>query len=163
MDCSMPGFPVHHQLPELAQTHVHWVSDAMKPPHPLSSPSPAFNVSQHQGLFQWISYSHQEYFLPELILPYCIGEISQQLCIIELSHCFRSTYFPCQGSGSQWISECVREIALHVECMCVCVCVCVCVWKKTVVQQISGNDHIPWKFSICVLTSSDKIPKKGKK
>ena len=52
MDCSTPGFPVHHQLPELAQTHVHWVSDAIQPSHPLSSPSPpAFNLSQHQGLF----------------------------------------------------------------------------------------------------------------
>ena len=53
MDCSMPGLLVHHQLPELAQTHVHRVSDAIQPSHPLSSPShPAFNLSQHQGLFQ---------------------------------------------------------------------------------------------------------------
>ena len=52
MDCSTPGFPVHHQLPELTQTHVHWVSDAIQPSHPLSSPSiPTFNISQHQGLF----------------------------------------------------------------------------------------------------------------
>ena len=51
MDCSMPGFPVHHQLPELAQTHVHHVSDAIQPSHPLLSPSPpAFKLSQHQGL-----------------------------------------------------------------------------------------------------------------
>ena len=49
MDCSMPGFPVHHQPPEFAQTHVHWVCDAFQPPYPLSSPSPpAFNLSQHQ-------------------------------------------------------------------------------------------------------------------
>ena len=54
MDCNTPGFPVHHQLPELAQTHVHRVGDAIQPSHPLSSPSPppAFNLSQHQGLFQ---------------------------------------------------------------------------------------------------------------
>ena len=53
MNCSMPGFPVHHQPPELAQTHVHWVSDTIQPFHPLSSPSPpAFSLSQHQGLFQ---------------------------------------------------------------------------------------------------------------
>ena len=53
MDCSMPGFPVHHQHPELAQTHVHRVSDAIQPSHPLLSPSPpAFTPSQHQGLFQ---------------------------------------------------------------------------------------------------------------
>ena len=51
MDCSMPGIPVHHQLPEFTQTHVHWVSDAIQPSHPLSSPS-AFNLSQHQGLFK---------------------------------------------------------------------------------------------------------------
>ena len=60
MSCSMPGFPIHHQLPELAQTHAHWVSDAIQPSHPLSSPSPlAFNISQHQGLFKWVSSLHQ--------------------------------------------------------------------------------------------------------
>ena len=48
MDCSTPGFPVHHQLPELIQIHVHLVSDAIQPSHPLSSPSPTFNLSQHQ-------------------------------------------------------------------------------------------------------------------
>ena len=60
MDCSTPAFPVHHQLPELIQTHVHWVSDAIQPSYPLSSPSPlAFNRSQHQGFFQQVSSSHQ--------------------------------------------------------------------------------------------------------
>ena len=60
MDCSMPGFPVHHRLPEFTQTHVCWVSDAIQPSHPLSSPSPpAFSLSQHQGLFRWVSSSHQ--------------------------------------------------------------------------------------------------------
>ena len=60
MDCSTPGFPVYHQLPELAQTHVHWVSDATQPSHPLLSPSPpAFNLSQSKGLFKWASSSHQ--------------------------------------------------------------------------------------------------------
>ena len=53
MDCSTPGFPVHHQLPESTQAHVHRVGDAMQPSHPLSSPSsPAFSLSQHQDLFQ---------------------------------------------------------------------------------------------------------------
>ena len=60
MDCSMPDFPVFHYLPEFAQTHVHWVSDAIQPSHPLSSPSPpALNLSQHQGLIQWVDSSHQ--------------------------------------------------------------------------------------------------------
>ena len=60
MDCSTPGHPVHHQLLEFTQTPVHWVSDAIEPSHPLSSPSPpSFNLSQHQGLFKWVSSSHQ--------------------------------------------------------------------------------------------------------
>ena len=60
MDCSTKILPVHHQLPELTQTHVHQVSDAIQPSHPLSSPSPsAFNFSQHQDLFPWVSFLHQ--------------------------------------------------------------------------------------------------------
>jgi len=60
MICSTSGLPVHHQLPESTQTHVHRVGDAIQPSHPLSSPSPpVLNLSQHQGLFQWISSSHE--------------------------------------------------------------------------------------------------------
>ena len=60
MDCSTPSFPIHHQLLELAEIHIHWVSDAIQPSHPLSSPfPPSFNISQHQGLFKWVSSSHQ--------------------------------------------------------------------------------------------------------
>ena len=60
MNCSTPGLPLHHQLPEFTQTHVHQVSDAIQPSHPLSSPSPpALNLSQHHGLFKWVSSSHQ--------------------------------------------------------------------------------------------------------
>ena len=71
MDCSTPGFPVHHQLPELAQTHVHQVGDAIQAAHPLSSPSPpAFNLSQHQVLFQWFSCLYQVAKGLELQLQY---------------------------------------------------------------------------------------------
>ena len=60
MNCNTPGLPVHHQLPEFTQIHVHWVDDAIQLSHPLSSPSlPAPNPSQHQGLFQWVSSSHE--------------------------------------------------------------------------------------------------------
>ena len=60
MDCSTPGLPVHHQLLEFTQTHVHWAGDGIQPSHPLLSPSSlAFNLSQHQGLFKWVSSSHQ--------------------------------------------------------------------------------------------------------
>ena len=60
MNCSTPGPPVHHQSPEFAQTHVHRVGDAIQPSHPLSSTSPpALDISQHQGLFKWVSSLHQ--------------------------------------------------------------------------------------------------------
>ena len=59
MNCTTPGLPVHHQLPEFTQNHVHWVGDAIQPSHPLSSPSPAPNPSQHQSLFQWVNSSHE--------------------------------------------------------------------------------------------------------
>ena len=60
MDCSMPGFPVLHYLPEFAKTHVHWVNNVIQPSHPLSLPSPlALSLSQNQGLFQWVSSPHQ--------------------------------------------------------------------------------------------------------
>ena len=60
MNRSMPGVSVHHQLPEFTETHVHWVSDAILPSHPLLSPSPpAPNPSQHQSLFQWVNSSHE--------------------------------------------------------------------------------------------------------
>ena len=70
MDYSMPGFPVHHQLPKCVKTHVHLVSDAIQPSHPLSFPSPAFNISQHQGLFQSVISSHQVVKVLELQLQY---------------------------------------------------------------------------------------------
>ena len=60
MDCRMPGLPVQHQLSKFTQTHVHRVGEAIQPSHPLLSPSaPTFNLSQHQGLFKWLSFSHQ--------------------------------------------------------------------------------------------------------
>ena len=68
MHCSTPGFPVHHQLPELAQTHVQCISDAIQPS--LSSPSPTFNLAQHQGLFQWVSSLHQVAKVLELQLQH---------------------------------------------------------------------------------------------
>ena len=69
IDCSTPGFPVHHQLLELAQTYVHWIGDAIQPSHRLLSPSAAFNLSQHQGLFQWVSSSNQVAKVGYIISP----------------------------------------------------------------------------------------------
>ena len=71
MDCSMPGFLVHHQLPALTQIHVHRVGDSIQPSYPVSSPStPAFNLSQHQGLFQWVSSFYQVAKVLELQLQH---------------------------------------------------------------------------------------------
>ena len=70
MDCSTLGFPVLHRLLELVQTRVHWVGGAMQPSHPLSSPFSTFSLSQHQGLFQWVSSSHQVAKVLELQLKY---------------------------------------------------------------------------------------------
>ena len=71
LDCSTPGLPVRHQLLELVQTHAHWVGDAIQPSHPLSFPSPpAFNLSQHQGLFQGVGSLHQVAKVSELQLQH---------------------------------------------------------------------------------------------
>ena len=77
LDCSPPGFPVHHHLPEFAQTHVHRVGDAIQPSHPLLSPSPAFNLSHHQGLFQLVSSLHQVAKILELQLQLLISLSSE--------------------------------------------------------------------------------------
>ena len=71
MDCSTPGLPVYYQHPELTQTHIHWVGDANQPSHPPLSPSPpTFNLSQHQGLFKWVSSSHKVTKVLELQLQH---------------------------------------------------------------------------------------------
>ena len=89
MDCSTPGFPVHHQLPELAPTHVHWDGDAILPSHPLSSPCPpAFNLSQNQGLFQWVSSLHQ---LAKVL----------ELQHLSFQWIFRTDWYPCSPKDSQ--------------------------------------------------------------
>ena len=71
VDCSTPGLPVPHYLPEFAQVHFHWISDSIQPSHPLSPSSPfAFNLSQHRGLFQWVSSLHQVAKILELQLQH---------------------------------------------------------------------------------------------
>ena len=74
MNHSTPGLPVHLQLPESTQTHVHWVRDAIQPSHPLLSPSPASSRSQHQGLFKWVSSSHQVAKVLEFQLQHQLNE-----------------------------------------------------------------------------------------
>ena len=79
---SSPGLPVHHQLPEFTQTHVHWVGDAIPPSHRLLSPSPpALNLSQHQGLFKWVSSSHQVAKVLEFQLQHQSFQFREQIPI----------------------------------------------------------------------------------
>ena len=90
MNCSTPGLPVHHQLPESTQTHVHWVGDAIQPSHSLSSPSPpALSLSRHQGLFKWVSSSHQvakllEFQLQHQSFQWIFGLISFRMGWLDL-------------------------------------------------------------------------------
>ena len=84
MDCSMLGFPDLHNLPEFAQTHVHWVDDAIQPYHPLPAPSPlALNLSQHQSLFQWVDFLHQVAKVLELQLQLSISPSSEYSGLIS--------------------------------------------------------------------------------
>ena len=84
MDCSMPGLPVHHQFPEFTQVHVHWVHDAIQPSHPLSTPSPpTFNLSQHQGLFKWVSPAYQVAKVLELQFSFSISPSNEYSGLIS--------------------------------------------------------------------------------
>ena len=94
MDCSTPGFPVHHQLLEFTQTHIHWVSDAIQPSHLLSPPSPpALNLSQHQGLFQRVSSKEQGSFNFIAAVTIYSDLKTQENKACHCFHCF-PTYLP---------------------------------------------------------------------
>ena len=90
MNRSTPGLPIHHQLPESTQTQVHWVSDAIQPSHPLCSPFPPTpNLSQHQGLFKWVSSSHQvakvlEFQVQHQSFQFHSGQISFRMDWLDL-------------------------------------------------------------------------------
>ena len=93
MDCSMPDFPVHHQPPELTQTHVRWFGDAIPPAPPLLFPSPsAFNLSQHQYIFQWVSTLPQ---WPK------VWSFSISISISPFNECSRLVESPCTPKNSQ--------------------------------------------------------------
>ena len=111
MDWSTPGFPVHHQLPESTQTHVHWAGDAIQPSHPLSSPSPlTLNLFQHQGLFKWVSSSHQvakvlEFELQHQSFQWTLGLISFRMDWLDL--------FPVQGTLKSLLQHHSSKAALN--------------------------------------------------
>ena len=116
MDCSMPGFSVHHPLPELAQTHVHRVGDAIQPSRPLLSPSlPAFSLSQHQGLFQWVSSLHQvaKYWS----FSFSISPSNEYLGLfpLGLTGLISLVYIPCYSSSTKPLPDGLESVGiLHV-------------------------------------------------
>ena len=102
IECSTPGFPVHYQLLEFAQTHAHWVSDAIQPSRPLPSPStPAFYLSQHQDLFQWVNSSHQV----AKVLEFQLQHLSFQWIFRVDFHSDWLVWFPCSPRDSRVFSN----------------------------------------------------------
>ena len=95
MDCSTPGFLVLHYLPELAQTHVHWVGDAIQPSYPLLPSSPALNLSQHQGIFKWVGSSHQVARVLELWQLGMFQFSCSVVCDSLLLHGLQHSRLPC--------------------------------------------------------------------
>ena len=113
MNHSTPGLPVHHQLPEFTQTHVHRVNDDIQPSHPLSSPSPpALNPSQHQGLFQWVNSSHK--------VASVLNLKSRDIPLPTKVHIVKAMVFPVVMYGCEsWTvkkAECRRIDAFEVWC-----------------------------------------------
>ena len=134
MDCSTPGLPVHHQFLESTQTHVRWVGDAIQPSHPLLSPSPpAFNLSQHQCPFKWVSSLHQvakvlEFSASASVLPMNIQDwfpLGWTGWISLLSKGFSrvfSNHIPVD-MATKTNASC--HVQMFIMCMLVCVCTCV--------------------------------------
>ena len=111
MDCSMPGFTVHHRFPEFAQTHFHWVDDAIQPSHPQTSPSPpALSLSRHQGLFQWVGSLHQVANKYRKMCSVSLGLREMQINRTIKYHCTlqpewltqKWLIIPCVGDEMEW-------------------------------------------------------------
>ena len=140
MDCSTPCFPVHHQLPELAQIHVYQVSDAIQQPHPLSSPSlPAFNLPQHQGLFHLVS-----------------SVVSNSLWPHELQH----TRVPCPSpTPGAYSNSCLSSQWCHPTISSSVVLFCLPIFPSLRVFSNESALHIRWpkywNFSFSISPSNE--------
>ena len=145
MDCSTPGFPVHHQLPEFTQTHVHWVGDAIQPSHPLSSPSPpAFNLSQHQGLFQWVSSSHQVAKVLEFQLQHQLFVVNKSNNLsMPLRAFWCKQYWSCSGNaaGKHSVWSCCLDFVLRTQLLFLFVCFCPTSFTYYCFFTISAANH----------------------
>ena len=119
MNHSTPGFPVHHQLPEFTQTHIHQVRDAIQPSHPGSSPSPpAPSPSQHQNLFQWVGRSLflQSSHLQRLLIDWIMPPASHQLSGTSLSLSLFS-FLPFHSRTNFLSISHAKYLSLHFDCL----------------------------------------------
>ena len=169
-DCSMPSFPIHHQLPEFAQTHLHQVGDAIQPCHPLLSASPpAFSLSQHQGLFQWVSSSHQvakvlelqHQFLPMNIQYWFTLELTGLISLLPkgLSSVFSNTtvqkhqFFNAQPF-LWYVIHCNKYLLVN-EWFCIYKLICLCAYERGLNIRLSlHNQHTLVLFAIVLSVHS---------
>ena len=147
MDCSMPGFPVHDQLLELSQIHVHQVGDTIQPSHPLSSPSPpAFSLSQNQGLFQWVNSSHQvaQVSASASVLPMTIQDwfpLGWTVSISLLSKGFSSVFSNTTVQKHQFLYRKLIWVELNIQILTVRKFLFSRHWKRS-------TDHYLWTLAI---------------
>jgi len=136
---STPGFPVLHHLPELAQTHVHRVGDAIQPSHTLSSPSPlTFNLSQHQGLLQWVSSSHQVAKVLELRFQHQFFQ-----WIFRIYFLYDGlVWFPCCLRDSQQSSPTPQFKSINSLALCL-------LYGPTLTPYMTPGKTIVWLYGLC--------------
>ena len=145
MNRSTPGLPVHHQLPEFTQTHVHWVGDAIQQSHPLSSPSPPdLNLSQHQGLFKWVSSSHQ---VAKVKTYFQLNSPALSLDILLLCH---ASATPTQSTLPEWV-KCLHVsllllILFPIPNAFLCVKLVSCVWLFATPWTVACQALLSLKF-----------------
>ena len=145
-DCTMPGFPVLHYLPEFAQTHVHWISDAIQPSHLLSSPSPStYTLSQHQGLFQWVDSSHQVVKVLELQLQHQSFQWinKKKKPGFYLFYFFVSSFFLFPWPWETWIFSLLKGGS-----------VCLCMWASRKTSSSAVGSRLPGQPLTAELTGS---------
>ena len=170
-DYSMSSFPVHHQLSEFAQTHLHQVGDAIQPCHPLLSASPpAFSLSQHQGLFQWVSSSHQvakvlqlqHQFLPMNIQGWFPLELTGLISLLSkgLSRVFSNTtvqkhqFFNAHLFFLWYVIHCNKYLLVN-EWFCIYKLICLCVYERGLNIRLSlHNQHMLVLFAIVLSVHS---------
>ena len=134
MNRSTPGLPIHHQLLESTQTHVHWVRDAIQPSHPLSCPSPPVpNPSQHQGLFQWVNSSHEVAKILEFQFQHQSFQWTPRTDLL-CTYCVHTTkYFKSSLDSKSYLIDCICHVSI-------------CKWNIDSCQHVAHSNFAFWNF-----------------